>query len=72
MTIQEARSQVGMNRTQLSEWLEIPYRTLTNWENGARPCPAYIEKLIVEKILNSGREYLQNISEGESLEAKEN
>lgn len=72
MTIQEARAQVRMNRTQLSEWLEIPYRTLTNWENGARPCPAYIEKLIVEKILNSGREYLQNISEGESLEAKEN
>lgn len=39
-----------MTRMQLSEWLEIPYRSLTNWENGERECPAYVEKLIVEKI----------------------
>ena len=25
--------------------------SLSNWENGERQCPAYIEKLIVEKIL---------------------
>lgn len=51
MTIGEARKQKGMNRKELSEWLEIPYRTLENWENGVRGCPAYLEKLIVEKIL---------------------
>lgn len=51
MTIGEARKQQGMSRKELSDWLEIPYRTLTNWENGERGCPKYIEKLIVEKIL---------------------
>ena len=51
MTIEEARKQQGMSRREVSEWLEIPYRTLTNWENGERSCPDYIEKLIVEKIL---------------------
>ena len=34
-------------------------------------CAAYIEKLIVEKVLNNGREYLQNISEGESSDTRE-
>lgn len=53
MTIMEARKEKGMSRRQLSEWLEIPYRTLSNWENGERPCPAYIEKLVVEKIMQS-------------------
>ena len=51
MTIEEARKQKRMNRKELSDWLEIPYRTLENWENGARSCPVYVEKLIVEKIL---------------------
>ena len=39
VTIEEARKQQGMSRREVSEWLEIPY------------CPHYIEKLIVEKIL---------------------
>jgi len=51
MTIEEARKSKGMSRRYVSDWLEIPYRTLTNWENGVRVCPLYVEKLIVEKIL---------------------
>ena len=43
MKIEEARKQKNMSRRELSEWLEIPYRTLTNWENGERSCPDYIE-----------------------------
>lgn len=54
MTIEQARNEKNMSRKEVAEWLEIPYRTLTNWENGERPCPAYIEKLIVEKILRDG------------------
>lgn len=50
MTIEEARKEKKMSRRELSDWLEIPYRTLTNWENGERACPKYIEKLIIEKI----------------------
>lgn len=51
MTIEQARERMKMSRREVSQWLEIPYRTLTGWENGERACPAYIEKLIVEKIL---------------------
>lgn len=56
MTIAEARKSKGMSRKDVAEWLEIPYRTITNWENGERQCPAYIEKLIVEKILSGQAE----------------
>jgi len=49
MTIEEARKKQKMSRKEISEWLEIPYRTLTNWENGERACPPYMEKLIEEK-----------------------
>ena len=51
MNITEAREKAGMSRKEVSEWLEIPYRTMCGWENGERTCPAYVEKLIVEKIL---------------------
>lgn len=51
MTIEEARKQKGMSRREVSEWLEIPYRTLSNWETGVRSCSHYIEKLIVDKII---------------------
>lgn len=52
MTIEEARKQKGMTRRDLSDWLGIPYRTVTNWENGSRVCPDYVERLIVEKIMD--------------------
>lgn len=55
MTIKDARIQKNLSRQELADWLEIPYRTLTNWENGVRQCPAYVEKLIVEKILNADK-----------------
>lgn len=51
MNIEEARKKVGMSRKEVSDWLEIPYRTMCGWENGERVCPTYVEKLIVEKIL---------------------
>lgn len=61
MKIEEARKQKNMSRKELSEWLEIPYRTLTNWENGERSCPDYIEKLIVEKILRDKKHDIQRV-----------
>lgn len=51
MTIKEARQQVGLTQKALSEWLDIPKRTIEDWERGARKCPAWCEKLLVEKIL---------------------
>lgn len=51
MNIKEAREKMKMSRREVSNWLEIPYRTMCGWENGERECPSYVEKLIVEKIL---------------------
>lgn len=51
MNIEEARKAKGMSKMDIAEWLEIPYRTLSSWEKGQRICPPYIEKLVVEKIM---------------------
>lgn len=51
MNIEEARKKMHMSRKEVSDWLEIPYRTMCGWENGERVCPNYVEKLIIEKIL---------------------
>ena len=64
MTIEDARKSCGMSRKDVAEWLEIPYRTLTNWENGERQCPLYIEKLIVEKILTGKTEKQEDMEKG--------
>ena len=64
MTIEDARKSCGMSRKDVAEWLEIPYRTLTNWENGERQCPPYIEKLIVEKILTGKTETQEDMEKG--------
>ena len=42
----------GMNIKQFSEYFEIPYRTIQNWENGQRTCPEYLLKLIQYKLEN--------------------
>ena len=55
MTIKEARNQVGFTQKQVQEQMGIPVRTLQNWEAGVRKCPDYIERLVVEKILELGQ-----------------
>ena len=54
MTIKEARKSVGITQRTLSELLEIPLRTIEDWDSGKRNPPRYVEKLIVEKILSLG------------------
>ena len=49
MTIKEARQQAGLTQKALSERLEIPKRTLEDWELGARTCPAWCEKIACRK-----------------------
>ena len=52
--IKEARKSIGITQRKLSERLEIPLRTIENWERGFSSPPKYVEKLIVEKILSLG------------------
>ena len=51
MTIKEARNQVGLTQKQLSEWLNIPKRTIENWDSGVRTPAPWLSDLLVEKIL---------------------
>ena len=56
MTIKEARYLSGLTQKEVSVLLEIPLRTLENWESGVRVPPVYVEKLIVEKFVSVKKE----------------
>lgn len=48
--LKEIREMAGMNRTQFSEYIEIPRRTLEEWEGGRRKAPDYVIRLIYYKV----------------------
>lgn len=48
--IKEARKRAGLSQKKMSEILEIPLRTIENWDMGTRNPPKYVEKLIIEKL----------------------
>ena len=48
--IRKAREQAGMSIKELANILGAPYRTVQDWNSGARKPPAWLVKLIVEKI----------------------
>ena len=56
MKIKEARLIAGLTQKQVSDLLDIPLRTIENWESESRTPAAYVEKLIVEKLLSMKKE----------------
>ena len=55
--LKQIREDLGMNRTEFSLYMEIPLRTLEEWEAGRRKMPDYVLRLIsyrvkVEKVLD--------------------
>lgn len=53
--IEEARTAAGLSMAEMSRIMEIPYRTIQDWESGKRKCPPYVERLVI-KELNEIRE----------------
>ena len=54
--LKEIRADLGMNRTEFSHYVDIPLRTLEDWEAGRRQMPAYVLRLLtyytkVERLL---------------------
>lgn len=49
-TIKEARLSAGLTQQRMSEILEIPKRTIGDWETGKRNPPAYVEKLVIREL----------------------
>ena len=51
MIIKELRQSTGMTQTEFGDYLNIPMRTIQNWEGGQRSAPEYVVKLIEYKLL---------------------
>ena len=51
MNIKEARQAAGLSQAKMAKLFEIPKRTIESWETGERKPPTYVEKLIVEKLM---------------------
>ena len=46
MTIKELRTTTGLSQAKFAKLLEIPTRTIEDWESGRHKPPAYVVKLI--------------------------
>lgn len=44
--LKKIRENLGMNRTEFSQYIGIPLRTLEEWEAGRRQTPDYVLRLI--------------------------
>ena len=45
-SLKTIREELGMNRTEFSNYMQIPLRTLEEWEAGRRQMPEYVLRLI--------------------------
>ncbi len=45
------RQSTNMNRKQFSEYFDIPYRTMQDWELGNRSMPEYLYRLMAYKVM---------------------
>lgn len=45
-SLKKVREDLGMNRTEFSRYMDIPLRTLEEWEAGRRRMPDYVLRLI--------------------------
>lgn len=48
--VKEARKAAGLSQSDFAGHLEIPIRTLQQWEQGRRNLPDYVLKLILFKL----------------------
>ncbi len=56
MTLKEARLNAGLTQQQMFEILEIPIRTVQDWESGKRKCPPYVERLVIKELLEIAKQ----------------
>ena len=70
-SLKKMREEQGMNRTEFSQYIGIPLRTLEEWEAGRRQMPEYVLRLLtyytkMEKFLKE-----KKIELGEDADAEE-
>ena len=59
-TLKGIRASMGMNRSEFSRYMDIPLRTLEEWEAGRRKMPDYVLRLLsyyikMEKMIHEGK-----------------
>lgn len=52
MTIKEMRAASGMSQAAFGNYLDIPLRTVQDWEAERRSPPEYVVQLIQYKLIN--------------------
>lgn len=50
-----AKAEAGLSVKALAELLGTPYKTVQAWNDGSRVPPAWLQRLIIEKIERSRR-----------------
>ena len=48
--LKELRKKNNITQAGLSKMLEVPKRTIENWEGGINKPPEYVQRLILEKL----------------------
>ena len=51
-SIKEIRQSTGLSQQKFGEALNIPRRTVQDWEQGLRNCPEYVAELIAYRVAN--------------------
>ena len=64
--LKRTREQIDMNRTEFSRYMDIPLRTLEEWESGRRQAPDYVLRLIayyvrMQQLLDRNKINLEEI-----------
>jgi DNA-binding transcriptional regulator YiaG len=49
-TVKEIRQSTGLSQAKFCDLLNIPKRTLQDWEQGWRQCPEYVVELIAYRV----------------------
>ena len=51
-SIKDIRLSTGLSQSQFSAAVNIPTRTIQDWEQGKRKCPEYVAELIAYRVEN--------------------
>lgn len=72
MELKVARKAAGLTLAEMSKCFGIPERTIISWERGERKPPAYVERLVIDKLLTMISEKQNTIYVDEKYEIDEN
>lgn len=59
LDLKQVREIKGLSQQDVADILDIPKRTIEDWERGKRKAPEYVSRLINEKLLNIPTEQIE-------------